>query len=84
MKFKLKHSYYASPTPKTMRKLGDGLLAAGAVITIAGIAGLETLKDYFTNTEIKFILGGSITATVLGKFLTNFFKEDGSTPKADS
>lgn len=76
MNFKLKHSYYAAPTPKTMRKLGDGLLAAGAVITIAGIAGLDTLKDYFTEVEIKWILGGSIGATVAGKFLTNFFKDD--------
>lgn len=59
-----------------MRKLGDGLLAAGAIITLSGIVGLDTLKEYFTGVEIKWILGGSIGATVAGKFLTNFFKDD--------
>lgn len=76
VKFKLKESYYSSPTPKIMRKLGDGLLASGAVIAISGIAGLDTLKQYFTLVEVKWMLGISIGATVTGKFLTNFFKED--------
>lgn len=76
MAFKLKHSYYTAPTPKTMRKLGDALLACGAVITISGIIGLDILKQYFTVFEIKWILAGSLGATVTGKFLTNFFKEE--------
>lgn len=76
MGFKIKKSYYSAPTPKTMRKLGDGFLAAGVVITLGGVMGLETLKQYFSTTEIKWMLAGSITALVAGKFLTNFFKED--------
>lgn len=75
-KFKLKESYYAAPTPKKWRKFGDALLAAGLFIFLGGVMTLEQLQEYFGKTEIKWILGISITICVIGKFLTNFFKED--------
>ena len=73
--------HYWKPTPKKWRKIGDGLLAAASVIAIGGIWQFETLKDIFTPTELKGLIIASIGLGVVGKFLTNFFKED--TPKKD-
>jgi hypothetical protein len=56
---------YWQPTPKKWRKLGDSLLAAGTAVT--GWAIMD---------EHKIIAVGALIATVAGKFLTNFFKED--------
>jgi len=77
-KFALKHSFYAAATPKSMRKLGDALLAAGTVIAVGGIWQFDTLKEIFTPGEIKMMIGGSIFLGAAGKFITNFFKEDDS------
>lgn len=75
-KFAFKHSFYAAPTPKCMRKLGDALLAAGTVIAVGGIWQFDTLKEIFTAGEIKMMIGGSIFLGAAGKFITNFFKEE--------
>jgi hypothetical protein len=59
------HEFYAAPTPKKWRKLGDALLAVSTTIT--GFAIYE---------DAKWV---AITALVLGsvgKFLTNFFSEE--------
>jgi len=56
---------YWSPTPKKFRQLGDGLLAAGTAVT--GWAIMD---------EHKAIAITALLMTVVGKFLTNFFKED--------
>jgi hypothetical protein len=37
---------------------------------------VDNLKEIFTPTEIKALIISSIVLGVLGKFLTNFFKED--------
>jgi len=76
MAFKIKHSYYKSPTPAFWRKIGDSLLAVAALITIGGMWNFETLKEIYTIREIKFMIGGSIVFAIIGKFLTNFFKEE--------
>jgi len=55
---------YYNNTPIFWRKLGDGLLAASAVITSSAIAGGNDILAY-----IALGLG------VIGKFLTNFFAE---------
>jgi len=74
MAFKIKHSYYKSPTPAFWRKIGDSLLAVAAVIAVGGMWQFDTLKEIFTVLEIKCIIGGSIALAIIGKFLTNFFK----------
>ena len=69
---------YWKPTPKRWRKIGDGLLAAASVLAIGGLWQFDNLKEIFTPTEIKTLIVSSIILGVLGKFLTNFFKEDSS------
>ena len=76
MDFKIKNSYYHSPTPAFWRKIGDSLLAVAAVIAVGGMWQFDMLKEIFTLTEIKFMIGGSIVLAIVGKFLTNFFKND--------
>lgn len=56
---------YMQPTPRNLRKFGDGLLAVSATITAASIAGGNDILAYI-----------SLGVGVLGKFLTNFFSED--------
>lgn len=56
---------YWAPTPKKFRQLGDALLAAGTAVT--GWAIMD---------EHKVIAITALLMTVVGKFLTNFFKED--------
>jgi len=52
------------PTPRNLRRLGDGLLAASAVITSTSIASGNNVLAYI-----------SLGIGVIGKFLTNFFAE---------
>jgi hypothetical protein len=69
---------YWKPTPKKWRKAGDALLAAASVLAIGGLWQFDNLKEIFTPTEIKVMIVTSIVLGVIGKFLTNFFKEDTS------
>ena len=68
--------HYWKPTPKKWRRLGDSLLAVATVIAIGGIWQYDSLKEIFTPEEIKTMITTSIIFGVVGKFLTNFFKED--------
>jgi hypothetical protein len=56
-------SQYAKPTPKKLRRLGDGLLLVSTIMTN------EIMVDKPALASISLICG------VLGKFLTNFFSE---------
>jgi hypothetical protein len=67
---------YWKPTPKKWRKFGDSLLAVATVIAMGGIWQFDNLKDLFTATELKGMIIASIALGVVGKFLTNFFKEE--------
>jgi hypothetical protein len=67
---------YWKPTPKKWRRLGDSLLAVASVVAIGGIWQYDSLKEIFTPGELKFMIIASIVFGVLGKFLTNFFKEE--------
>jgi hypothetical protein len=71
---------YFSPTPKKWRKLGDALLAAATVVALGGIYQFDALKEIFTVPQIRSMVGGSIVIGVVGKFLTNFFKDDSTSP----
>jgi hypothetical protein len=54
---------YSKPTPKKLRRLGDGLLLASSLITN---------ELMVTNPAIASI---SLICGTIGKFLTNFFSE---------
>jgi hypothetical protein len=70
---------YWKPTPKKWRRLGDSLLAVATVLSIGGIWQFDNLKDIFTQTELKGLIIASIVLGVVGKFMTNFFKETENT-----
>ena len=59
------HNRYAGVTPIKWRKLGDALL--GVSTTITGFAIYE---------EAKWVAIFALATGVIGKFLTNLFKED--------
>ena len=61
---KMLKNYY-KPTPIKWRKLGDALLAVS--VTITGFAMYE---------NIQWVALTALITGVIGKFLTNFFKED--------
>ena len=67
---------YWTPTPKKWRRLGDSLLAVATVIAIGGIWQYDSLKEIFSAGELKIMIVSSIIFGVVGKFLTNFFKDD--------
>jgi len=67
---------YWKPTPKKWRKAGDAMLAVASILSIGGLWQFDNLKEIFTPTEIKLMIVTSIILGVVGKFLTNFFKED--------
>ena len=55
---------YSKPTPKKLRRLGDGLLLVSTIVTE------ETLVDKPAMASVALICG------VIGKFLTNFFSAE--------
>lgn len=70
----MKH-YYA-PTPKKWRKIGDTILAVGTFVTAGSLMGFDQLEQIFSAHELKIIIGVFFALGVVGKFLTNFFKEE--------
>lgn len=77
---KLMKNYY-KPTPKKWRKIGDAILAVGTAVTAGGLIAFDQLKEIYTDKELKIIIGIAFALGVIGKFLTNFFKEEeDSTP----
>jgi len=67
---------FYKPTPKKWRKIGDAILAVGTAVTAGGLMGFDQLEQIFSAKELKIIIGIFFTLGVIGKFLTNFFKED--------
>ncbi len=63
---KMLKTYY-KPTPVKWRKLGDALLAVSTAIT-----GFALYQD------VQWVALTSLITGVIGKFLTNFFSEDGT------
>jgi uncharacterized PurR-regulated membrane protein YhhQ (DUF165 family) len=74
---KLMKNYY-SPTPKKWRKIGDAILAVGTAVTAGGLVAFDQLQEIYTAKELKIIIGIAFALGVIGKFLTNFFKEEDS------
>ena len=54
---------YSKPTPKKMRRIGDGLLIVSTLFTN------EVMGD------MPFVASVAMITGVVGKFLTNFFSE---------
>lgn len=73
---------YWAPTPKRWKKIGDALLATSTVITVGGMLNFENLKEIFTIEQIRWLTIAPIILGVIGKFLTNFFK-DPETPNLE-
>jgi hypothetical protein len=67
---------YYKPTPKKWRKLGDAILAVAVFVTAGGLIEFDKLSQIFDAKELKIIIGIAFILGVVGKFLTNFFKED--------
>lgn len=67
---------YYKPTPKKWRKLGDAILAVGVFVTAGGLIEFDRLSKIFNEKELKIIIGCALICGVVGKFITNFFKED--------
>ena len=73
---------YWAPTPKKWKKIGDALLATSTVITVGGMLQFENLKEIFTTGQIRWLTIAPMILGVIGKFLTNFFK-DSETPNLE-
>jgi uncharacterized PurR-regulated membrane protein YhhQ (DUF165 family) len=74
--FKLCKNHYWKSTPKKWRKVGDSILAIGTFLATGGLMGMDSLKELYTTEEIRLFVAVSMGLGVVGKFLTNFFKED--------
>lgn len=71
---KLRNYYH--PTPQKWRKIGDAILAVSVFVTSGGLLAFDTLEKIFTAHELKVIIGCAFVLGVIGKFLTNLFKEE--------
>ena len=69
-------SNYWKPTPKKWRKIGDTILAVGTFVTAGSLIGYDEMKDIFTPKEVKIVIATAFILGVVGKFLTNFFKDE--------
>ena len=58
-------THYWKPTPIFWRKIGDSMLVVGALSGTLAIA-----------EDMKWLSISLVVCTLLGKFLTNFFKKD--------
>ena len=67
---------YFHPTPKKVRIFGDSILAVSTFVTSGGLLAFDQLKDIFTPHELKIIIGCAFAAGVIGKYVSNFFKEE--------
>lgn len=72
---------YYKPTPKKWRQIGDSILAVGVFVTSGGLLAFDTLSQIFSPKELKVIIGAALICGVVGKFLTNLFKDE---PKQDN
>ena len=60
----MKTENFYKPTPRKLRKLGDGFLAIGTTITATAIA-----------QGVNWLAYAALFCMIIGKFLTNFYSE---------
>ena len=63
----IRGGHYNRPTPKRLKEFGDALLASSTMITTYAIVD-----------NIDWLALTSLGLGVVGKFMTNFFKDDTS------
>jgi len=76
MSFKLNKEHYWQSTPKKWRKIGDSILAIGTFLATGGLFQMDSLKELYTIEQIRLFVSISMVFGVVGKFLSNFCKED--------
>lgn len=67
-------SNYYKATPKKWRMIGDALLAVSAFVTENSLSALQSGQA--DASEVLWVARIAIGVGVIGKFLTNFFRED--------
>lgn len=75
----IKFSNFYKPTPVKLRKLGDAILASAGIISAGGLVGYDQLKEIYTASQIREWITAIIIMGIVGKFLTNFFKDASAT-----
>lgn len=68
--------YYENPTKKRCRKIGDAILYGCGAIGATGLIGFDQLKDLYGPKVLKTIIGGVLILGFIGKFMSNFCKEE--------
>jgi len=71
-------SNYYKATPKKWRMIGDALLAVSLFITENSLSALQSGQA--DSSEVLWVARIAIGIGVLGKFLTNFFREEENPP----
>ena len=74
----MKASNYYKPTPKLWRKIGDSLLVVALFLSTGALFQYDLLKEIYTPNQVRTSITIIICVGVIGKFLTNFFKENES------
>jgi hypothetical protein len=74
----MKISHYYKPTPKFWRKLGDSLLVVALFLSTGALFQYDLLKEIYTPEEVRVSITIIIIVGIVGKFLTNFFKQNES------
>lgn len=67
---------YFEPTPRLFRKIGDGILGIGSSISATTLIVGLNVESEKTQHLLMTITIITIALTTIGKFLSNFFKED--------
>lgn len=76
MKNKAALKNYYKPTPSKWRKVGDAILGVSVFVTSGGLLAFDTLEKIFSAHELKIIIGVAFCLGVVGKFITNLFKDE--------
>ena len=71
--------HYWKPTPKKWRKIGDSILFGCGTLGASGLFAFTELKETFGEKELKIIIGIVLALGFIGKFLSNFFKDEPET-----
>jgi hypothetical protein len=73
---KVVNRYYTKHTKIRCKKIGDALLYSCSAIGATGIFGYDLIKETFSPTAVKIVVGCVLLLGVVGKFLSNFCKQD--------
>lgn len=67
---------YFQPTPKLFRKIGDSFLAVGSTISATTLIASLNVEDVKVQKILTTVTIVTVILTAVGKFVSNFFKED--------